>query len=118
MAINQRGARVVGGETLRTLAARLQLTPLLVALAIRHSTGVLAVGSTIQVSGGSYVVGEGDTLRSIAARLAAPLDTVIGAAAAVPTLLKPLTTLALPGGSYVVRRPTRWPRSRSRPAPP
>ena len=103
LTINQRSTRVVGGETLRTLAARLQLTPLLVALAIRHSTGVLAVGSTIQVSGGSYVVGEGDTLRSIAARLAAPLDTVIGAAAAVPTLLKPLTTLALPGGSYVVR---------------
>ena len=62
LAINQRSTRVVGGETLRTLAARLQLTPLLVALAIRRSTGVLAVGSTIQVSGGSYVVGEGDTL--------------------------------------------------------
>ena len=105
LAINRRSTRVAAGETLRTLAARLQLTPLLVALAIHGDTGVLAVGSTIQVTGGSYVVGDGDTLSSIAARLAAPLDTVTTAAAAVPGLLKPLTTLTLPGGSYVVRPP-------------
>ena len=72
------------------------------ALAIRRDTGVLAVGSTIQVAGGSYVVGDGDTLASIAARLAAPLDVVAGAAAAVPGLLIPLTTLTLSGRSYVV----------------
>ncbi len=105
LAINQRSTRVAAGETLRALAARLQLTPLLVALAIRRDTGVLAAGSTIQVAGGSYVAGDGDTLSSIAARLGAPLDTVASAAAAVPGLLKALTTLALPGGGYVVRPP-------------
>ena len=105
LAINRRSTQVAAGETLRTLAARLQLTPLLVALAIHGDTGVLAVGSTIQLTGGSYVVGDGDTLSSIAARLAAPLDTVTTAAAAVPGLLKPLTTLTLPGGSYVIQPP-------------
>ncbi len=105
LAINRRSTQVAAGETLRTLAARLQLTPLLVALAIHADPGVLAVGSTIQLTGGSYVVGDGDTLSSIATRLAAPLDTVTGAAAAVPGLLKPLTTLTLPGGSYVVQPP-------------
>jgi LysM repeat protein len=105
LAINRRSTQVAAGETLRTLAARLQLTPLLVALAIHGDTGVLAVDSTIQLTGGSYVVGDGDTLSSIAAWLAAPLDTVTTAAAAVPGLLKPLTTLTLPGGSYVVQPP-------------
>ena len=105
LAINQRSTRVAAGETLRALATRLQLTPLLVALAIRRDTGVLAAGSPIQVTGGSYVAGDGDTLGSIAARLAAPLDTVASAAAAVPGLLKALTPLALPGGGYVVQPP-------------
>ena len=106
LAVNRRSERVApAGETLRALATRLQLTPLLVALAIRRDTGVLAVGSTIQVAGGSYVTGEGDTLASIAARLGAPLDAVTGAAAAVPGLLVPLTPLTLPSGSYLVRPP-------------
>ena len=106
VAVNRRSARVApAGETLRALATRLQLTPLLVALAIRRDTGVLAVGSTIRVAGGSYVTGEGDTLASIAARLGAPLDAVTGAAAAVPGLLVPLTPLPLPSGSYLVRPP-------------
>ena len=106
LAVNRRSAQVApAGETLRALATRLQLTPLLVALAIRRDTGVLAVGSTIQVAGGSYVTGEGDTLASIAARLGAPLDAVTDAAAAVPGLLVPLTPLTLPSGSYVVRPP-------------
>ena len=106
LAINQRSTRVAAaGETLRALAARLQLTPLLVALAIRRDTGVLAAGSTIGVAGGSYVVRDDDTLASIAAWLAAPLEAVAGAAAPVPGLLKALTTLALPGGNYVVQPP-------------
>ena len=106
LAINQRSTRVAAaGETLRALAARLQLTPLLVALAIRRDTGVVAAGSTIGVAGGSYVVRDDDTLGSIAAWLAAPLEVVAGAAAPVPGLLKALTTLALPGGNYVVQPP-------------
>ena len=113
LAINQLSTRVIGGETLRALAARLQLTPLLVAMAIRGNTGVLTVGPTIQVSGGSYVVGDGDTFGSIAAWLApspdevaATLAAVAGAAAAVPGLLIPLTTLTLPGGKVYVVGPS------------
>jgi len=106
LTITPRSTQVAAaGETLRALATRLQLTPLLVALVIRRDTGVLAAGSTIQVAGGSYVTGEGDTLGSVAAGLAAPLEVVADAASAVPGLLKALTTLALPGGSYVVQPP-------------
>ncbi len=111
--INQLSTQVIGGETLRTLATRLQLTPLLVAAAIRGDTGVLAAGPTIQVSGGSYVVGDGDTFASIAARLApspdqaaAALAAVTGAAAAVAGLLIPLTKLTLPDGTVYAVGPS------------
>ena len=105
LTINQRSTRVLAGETLRALAARLQLTPLVVALAIRRDTGVLAAGGTIQVAGGSYVVQPSDTLASISGKLAAPLDVVVRAAAAISGLLKPLSRLTLPSGSYVVQPP-------------
>ena len=94
--------RVVDGETLRSLAGRLNSTPLLLARAVRDRTGVLQVGSDLAIVGGRCTVVAGDTLSTIAARLATTVDVVVGAAAAVPRLLTPLTNLNLPTGGYMV----------------
>ena len=104
LTIAERVVPVLENETLRSLAARLQLTPLVVALAARDDPALLAAGSTVTVSGGTCVVAPGETLAALASRLGAPLEVVVTAAAAVPRLVKALVSLSL-GGSTVTTTP-------------
>jgi len=58
--------RVLGGDTLRSLAERTGLQVVDVGSALRTQAGVLSESASLRVAGGSYTLEKGDTLESIA----------------------------------------------------
>ncbi len=66
LTVSMGAQRVLGGDTLRSLAERTGLQVVGVGSALRTQAGVLLESASVRVDGGRYTLAKGDTLESIA----------------------------------------------------